>query len=80
MDSATTRQTMLVQAMFDFKPQEEGELGFKRGDVITGWFPINLEFSQTKFQTLKNFAIVWYLLLKLIPECMDLKVAKNLCL
>lgn len=22
--------------MFDFKPQEEGELGFKRGDIITG--------------------------------------------
>ena len=26
---------MLVQAMYDFTPQENGELGFKRGDVIT---------------------------------------------
>ncbi|XP_053200836.1 growth factor receptor-bound protein 2-like [Panonychus citri] len=26
---------ILVQAMYDFTPQENGELGFKRGDVIT---------------------------------------------
>lgn len=36
MDSVTAHGTHLVQAMFDFKPQEEGELGFKRGDIITG--------------------------------------------
>ncbi|VDN31696.1 unnamed protein product [Gongylonema pulchrum] len=36
MDSLATQGTQLVQAMFDFKPQEEGELGFKFGDVITG--------------------------------------------
>ncbi|KRX76532.1 Sex muscle abnormal protein 5, partial [Trichinella nativa] len=28
-------ETCLVQAMFDFTPQEEGELEFKRGDIIT---------------------------------------------
>lgn len=38
MDTVTTQQTTLVQAMFDFKPQEEGELAFKRGDIITGDF------------------------------------------
>lgn len=27
--------TMLVQAMFDFQPQETGELEFRRGDIIT---------------------------------------------
>lgn len=26
---------MLVQAMYDFTPQEAGELEFRRGDVIT---------------------------------------------
>ncbi|XP_015784850.1 protein enhancer of sevenless 2B [Tetranychus urticae] len=26
---------ILVQAMYDFTPQENGELGFKRGDIIT---------------------------------------------
>ena len=26
----------LVQALFDFKPEDEGELDFKRGDIITG--------------------------------------------
>lgn len=26
---------MLVQAMYDFKAQEKGELGFNRGDIIT---------------------------------------------
>lgn len=36
LDSVTAQGTHLVQAMFDFKPQEEGELGFKRGDIITG--------------------------------------------
>ncbi|VDM12501.1 unnamed protein product [Wuchereria bancrofti] len=35
MDSVAAQSTHLVQAMFDFKPQEEGELGFKRGDIIT---------------------------------------------
>uniref|UniRef100_A0A1I7VFP9 Growth factor receptor bound protein 2 n=1 Tax=Loa loa TaxID=7209 RepID=A0A1I7VFP9_LOALO len=35
MDSVAAQGTHLVQAMFDFKPQEEGELGFKRGDIIT---------------------------------------------
>ncbi|KHN82166.1 Sex muscle abnormal protein 5 [Toxocara canis] len=35
MDSATTQQTTLVQAMFDFTPLEEGELAFKRGEIIT---------------------------------------------
>ncbi|GBP29720.1 Protein E(sev)2B [Eumeta japonica] len=29
------RRTMLVQAMYDFTPQEAGELEFRRGDVIT---------------------------------------------
>ncbi|VDP16871.1 unnamed protein product [Soboliphyme baturini] len=28
-------ETRLVQAMFDFTPQEAGELEFKRGDIIT---------------------------------------------
>lgn len=28
-------ETMLVQAMYDFTPQEAGELEFRRGDVIT---------------------------------------------
>jgi len=35
MDTDTTTTTTLVQAMFDFKPQEEGELEFRRGDIIT---------------------------------------------
>ncbi|KAL3981992.1 Sex muscle abnormal protein 5 [Acanthocheilonema viteae] len=35
MNSVTAQGTHLVQAMFDFKPQEDGELGFKRGDIIT---------------------------------------------
>uniref|UniRef100_A0A1I7ZKU7 Growth factor receptor-bound protein 2 n=1 Tax=Steinernema glaseri TaxID=37863 RepID=A0A1I7ZKU7_9BILA len=35
MDAETANQTPLVQAMFDFKPQEEGELAFKRGEIIT---------------------------------------------
>lgn len=30
-----TLETRFVQAMFDFNPQEEGELAFKRGDIIT---------------------------------------------
>ncbi|CAI5455667.1 unnamed protein product [Caenorhabditis angaria] len=28
-------ETVFVQALFDFNPQEQGELAFKRGDVIT---------------------------------------------
>ncbi|CAD6188843.1 unnamed protein product [Caenorhabditis auriculariae] len=28
-------ETKFVQALFDFNPQEDGELAFKRGDVIT---------------------------------------------
>nr|2SEM_A Chain A, PROTEIN (SEX MUSCLE ABNORMAL PROTEIN 5) [Caenorhabditis elegans]2SEM_B Chain B, PROTEIN (SEX MUSCLE ABNORMAL PROTEIN 5) [Caenorhabditis elegans]3SEM_A Chain A, SEX MUSCLE ABNORMAL PROTEIN 5 [Caenorhabditis elegans]3SEM_B Chain B, SEX MUSCLE ABNORMAL PROTEIN 5 [Caenorhabditis elegans] len=28
-------ETKFVQALFDFNPQESGELAFKRGDVIT---------------------------------------------
>ncbi|VDN05552.1 unnamed protein product [Thelazia callipaeda] len=35
MNSLAAQGTHLVQAMFDFKLQEEGELGFKRGDIIT---------------------------------------------
>lgn len=38
MDSAATQQNSLVQAMFDFDAKEEGELGFMRGDIITGMF------------------------------------------
>ncbi|XP_043915774.1 growth factor receptor-bound protein 2 isoform X1 [Protopterus annectens] len=37
-DSPTSRrgptQPMYVQALFDFDPQEDGELGFRRGDFI----------------------------------------------
>ena len=36
MDSAFSQKNPQVQALFDFNPQEEGELGFKRGDIITG--------------------------------------------
>ncbi|KAE9556364.1 hypothetical protein FO519_000404 [Halicephalobus sp. NKZ332] len=35
MDSAFSQKNPQVQALFDFNPQEEGELGFKRGDIIT---------------------------------------------
>ncbi|XP_029920685.1 growth factor receptor-bound protein 2a [Myripristis murdjan] len=28
------KQNMYVQAMFDFQPQEQGELGLKRGDIV----------------------------------------------
>jgi len=35
MDSAFSNRRGLVQALFDFTPQEEGELGFQRGDIIT---------------------------------------------
>ncbi|KAL7071194.1 hypothetical protein ACQ4LE_009079 [Meloidogyne hapla] len=35
MDSAFSNKHGLVQALFDFSPQEEGELGFQRGDIIT---------------------------------------------
>uniref|UniRef100_A0AC34G7H2 SH3 domain-containing protein n=1 Tax=Panagrolaimus sp. ES5 TaxID=591445 RepID=A0AC34G7H2_9BILA len=34
MDSAFSQKNPLVQALFDFSPQESGELGFKRGDII----------------------------------------------
>jgi growth factor receptor-binding protein 2 len=34
MDSAFPQKNPLVQALFDFAPQEAGELGFKRGDII----------------------------------------------
>lgn len=30
-----TLETKFVQALFDFNPQEEGELAFQRGDIIT---------------------------------------------
>jgi growth factor receptor-binding protein 2 len=36
MDTDATAATTLVQALFDFKPQEDGELEFRRGDIITG--------------------------------------------
>uniref|UniRef100_A0A183CHQ1 SH3 domain-containing protein n=1 Tax=Globodera pallida TaxID=36090 RepID=A0A183CHQ1_GLOPA len=35
MDSAFSNKHGLVQALFDFTPQEAGELGFQRGDIIT---------------------------------------------
>uniref|UniRef100_A0A915E7C5 Uncharacterized protein n=1 Tax=Ditylenchus dipsaci TaxID=166011 RepID=A0A915E7C5_9BILA len=35
MDSAFSNTHGLVQALFDFTPQEEGELPFQRGDIIT---------------------------------------------
>ncbi|KAH7732000.1 sex muscle abnormal protein 5 [Aphelenchoides avenae] len=35
MESAFPQQNCLVQALFDFQPQEPGELGFKRGDIVT---------------------------------------------
>uniref|UniRef100_A0A0N5AE52 SH3 domain-containing protein n=1 Tax=Syphacia muris TaxID=451379 RepID=A0A0N5AE52_9BILA len=35
MDGTATQQGNLVQAMFDFCPQESGELAFMRGDIIT---------------------------------------------
>ncbi|KAI6191133.1 hypothetical protein M3Y97_00194900 [Aphelenchoides bicaudatus] len=34
MDLAFSKNTF-VQALFDFHPKEEGELGFRRGDIIT---------------------------------------------
>lgn len=37
MDSAFSNTHGLVQALFDFKAQEEGELAFSRGDIITGF-------------------------------------------
>lgn len=36
MEQAFPQKNCLVQALFDFQPQEPGELGFKRGDIITG--------------------------------------------
>ena len=35
MDSAFSKTKGLVQALFDFTAQEEGELAFQRGDIIT---------------------------------------------
>uniref|UniRef100_A0AC34QTH3 GRB2 n=1 Tax=Panagrolaimus sp. JU765 TaxID=591449 RepID=A0AC34QTH3_9BILA len=35
MDSAFSQKNPQVQALFDFTPQEDGELGFQRGDIIT---------------------------------------------
>lgn len=34
MELAFSKNTF-VQALFDFQPKEEGELGFRRGDIIT---------------------------------------------
>lgn len=36
MTSEFPNKNATVQALFDFTPQEDGELAFKRGDVITG--------------------------------------------
>lgn len=36
MDSAFSKTKGLVQALFDFTAQEDGELAFQRGDIITG--------------------------------------------
>lgn len=44
MDLAFSKNTF-VQALFDFNPKEEGELGFKRGDIITVGFARNLDFG-----------------------------------
>lgn len=35
LNDMETETACLVQAMYDFEPQEAGELGFRRGDIIT---------------------------------------------
>jgi len=56
MNSAFSNAEGLVQALFDFNPQEEGELGFRRGDIITvtnrdddNWWEGNLRNQQGLF-------------------------------
>lgn len=45
-DCCFTFQT-LVQAMFDFEPEEENELKFSRGDIITGVINFSNQPNQT---------------------------------